>query len=103
MVLWTCDESDDYALELVMRVDAVNLRRADIERAIEIVAGSRQTHEQWVKWYERHSADEIKYTDMVGDSAWHRQRIADYDHVLSVLRLARDSMLGDTGPARCEG
>jgi hypothetical protein len=103
MVLWSGDDSDDYALELVMRVDAVKPRRADIERAIEIVAESRRSHEQWVRWYERHSAEEIKYTDMVGDSAWHRQRIADYDHALSVLRLARDSMPGVAGPARCEG
>jgi hypothetical protein len=77
--------------EMSMKVSKPS--RADIERAVDIVAESRRSHELWLSWYEDQPDEEVKYADTCGDREWQRRCIARYDHVLWVLRSVRDSTI----------
>ena len=56
--------------------------QADVDRAIAIVESSRLTHIHWADWRRAGGVGD----DMAGDLAHHEEAIADYDHVLAVLR-----------------
>jgi hypothetical protein len=58
----------------------------DVHRAIASVEASRYSHVTWVAWYVRHPEDEAKYAETCGGRAHHEKCIAEYDHVLGVLR-----------------
>ncbi len=56
----------------------------DVTKAIAIIEDSRRTHVEWAEWLER---SPLRREDgHVGDLDHHRRCIADYDHVLAVLR-----------------
>jgi prepilin-type N-terminal cleavage/methylation domain-containing protein/prepilin-type processing-associated H-X9-DG protein len=57
----------------------------DVDRAIQIVASSRWSHQTWLDFYERRPDQEAVHADVVGDSTHQRDCIKGYDHVLSVL------------------
>lgn len=57
----------------------------EVRRAIAVVESSRQTHVAWADFLR--SGEEFEPTaDNIGDVDHHERCIADYDHVLSVLR-----------------
>lgn len=65
--------------------------RDDVAKAIEVVEASRRTHVQWAKFLEANpgwapSAETETVDTTVGSTGHHLECIANYDHVLAVLR-----------------
>jgi hypothetical protein len=63
--------------------------RHDIAKAIAIIEDSRRTHVEWAEWQEA-TPDWQAHVEPTspGEPEHHRRAIADYDHVLSVLRAS---------------
>ena len=60
----------------------------DIDRAVAVVESSRLTHVHWAEWRRNGGTGD----DMAGDLEHHEEAIRGYDHVLTVLRQARQAM-----------
>lgn len=66
--------------------------REDVERAIQAIEGSRESHVAWIGHNPDGCADCQRAApgQLVGDDAHHQACIAKYDQVLNVLRLVRE-------------
>lgn len=70
------------------------------ERAIAIIEDSRRTHVEWLVYLAKHGDDLRPYEEIAGDATHHREAVAGYDHVLEVLRSARNGGSVATCPPR---
>lgn len=78
----------DQPMERREQITSENLRRAE-----EIVADSKDTHEQWLAWQRSNpnwSSDGSP--EDAGDPAHHERCIEEYDFVLGFLAQLRDSL-----------
>lgn len=61
----------------------------DVDRAIETIEFSRQTHVEWRDWLNKNPND--PRTPAVGDSKHHQDCIVGYDNVLTILRSLKET------------
>lgn len=71
----------------------MSVDEAAVERAVTITEAARETHVRWLRWLDRPAGrcpicreDHHEHVEQVGDAEHQRRYIADYDHVLTVLR-----------------
>jgi len=60
----------------------------DVNKAIATIEDSRRTHVEWRDWLNKYPNDQRAVT--AGDAQHHIRCIAEYDHVLKVLRKAKE-------------
>lgn len=73
----------------------------DVRRAIAIVEDSRETHVLWAAYirnYPDAAVRMVRRVDAAGDADHHANCIADYDHVLGVLRALLPLETATAGP-----
>lgn len=70
------------------------------KRAIAIVEDSRRTHVEWVDYLDQWGGDLRPMEEVAGDIDHHREAVANYDHVLEVLRSPAPAAAVDPPPAQ---
>lgn len=75
-----------------MTTTTLTITAANLAIAIATVRSSRKTHVDWLEWYERHPEEELKHGAIAGDAKHHREAIAGYDQVISVLESVQGQM-----------